>query len=76
MPFLAISGKHGFTKSLGEMKSGIGIYMQQMTDVKIAEDGQSAIIGGGITSRQLIDHLWPQGKQSSTFNDAQLNCKC
>ncbi|KAF2173156.1 hypothetical protein M409DRAFT_62748 [Zasmidium cellare ATCC 36951] len=65
-PFLAVSGRHGFTKSLGEMKNGVGIYMRQMNDVTISEDGKSATVGGGITSKELIDHLWARGKQSTT----------
>ncbi|KAK4507273.1 hypothetical protein PRZ48_001008 [Zasmidium cellare] len=64
-PFLALSGRHGFTKSLGEMKNGIGINMRHMNDVAIAEDGKSATVGGGITSKELTDLLWAQGKQST-----------
>lgn len=63
-PFLAIVGKHGSTSALANVKSGVGISLREMRDVKIAADGKSAMIGGGITSGDLLDVLWSQGKQA------------
>ena len=65
-PFLAVSGQHGGTSALGDVEDGVGIWMWQMRDVKIAEDGKSARIGGGIRSKELIDKLWESGKMAGT----------
>ena len=66
MPFVAISGKHGSSNNLGNVKHGVGINMRHMNHVQIAEDGKSATIGGGILTKQLIDALWEEGKLAST----------
>lgn len=67
MPFLAIAGKHGSSRALSKFKSGLGISLREMRDVKIADNGQSATIGGGITSGELLHQLWERGKQTGEF---------
>lgn len=67
LPFLAVSGGHGFSETLAEMKGGIGIWMRQLGGVEIAEDGDSAVVGGGITSKELLDGLWAKGKLGGEF---------
>ena len=64
MPFLAANGVHGSITTLGRMKSGIEIYMSQLNGVKIAADGQTAEIGGGILTKDVVDVLWAAGKQT------------
>lgn len=66
-PFLAISGGHGLTWTLGTVQNGIGIAMRGMVFVHISDDGSSATIGGGTESGEVIAALWAQGKQTSTF---------
>lgn len=38
--------------------------MRKLQNVEIAENGKSAIIGGGIKTKALYDALWVQGKQT------------
>jgi hypothetical protein len=51
---------------LNGVKKGVGIWMRGMTDVKIVDDGQAAIVGGGIQTGELLPALWDQGKQTGT----------
>lgn len=63
-PFLAITGGHGETWDLGNVRNGIGISMRGMIYVHISADGQSATIGGGTQSGEVIASLWARGKQA------------
>lgn len=71
-PFLAISGQHGGTTALGDVKNGTGIWLRKMTDVSIAENGKSAVIGGGIKSKELVDKLWKHGKMTGASTNLYL----
>lgn len=53
------------------MTHGISIYLSQLDRVEISPDGQTAVIGGGIRSRNLTDALWAAGKQTVTGT-----CEC
>lgn len=64
LPFLAVSGRHGAMSSLGKMQSGIGIWLDELDDVKVSSDGQTATIQGGTLSKEVIDALWNKGKQT------------
>ncbi|KAE9366665.1 FAD binding domain protein [Stipitochalara longipes BDJ] len=66
IPFLAITGGHGAIRSLGNVKHGIEIWMRQMNSVTINPDGNTATIGGGVLSKELVDALWAADKQTVT----------
>ena len=67
VPFLAVSGFHGSISTLGNFQDGIEILLTKLNGVKIASDGKSATIGGGIRSKDLTDTLWAAGKQTGEF---------
>lgn len=50
--------------TLGQMDGGIEIYLDQLSGVKIAEDGKTVTIAGGTKSKLVTDTLWPAGKQT------------
>lgn len=64
LPFLAFNGAHGAITTLGKMDHGIEIYLNQLSSVKIAEDGKTAKFGGGTMSKLVTDTLWAAGKQT------------
>jgi hypothetical protein len=64
IPFLATTGLHGGTKSLGKLQHGLNIYMRRMNSTAIAADGHSATFGGGILGLEVRDALWAAGKQT------------
>lgn len=65
-PFLAISGAHGATKALGEVKGAIGIWIRGLNSVTIDSPRNVATVGGGITSGELVRALTAAGKETVT----------
>jgi hypothetical protein len=72
LPFLAFNGAHGAITTLGKMENGIEIYLNQLSSVEIAEDGNTAKFGGGIMSKNVTDALWAAGKQTGESTVPQL----
>ncbi|QPC80378.1 hypothetical protein HYE68_011130 [Fusarium pseudograminearum] len=66
LPFLAQNSAHGAITTLGQMKQGIEIYLNQLSGVKIAKDGKSVTILGGTASKKVTMGLWEAGKQTVT----------
>ncbi|POS71124.1 hypothetical protein DHEL01_v210479 [Diaporthe helianthi] len=66
LPFLATNSGHGAITTLGNMKSGILLDLDELTGVKIAEDGQTVTVAGGTKSHVLSRALWDAGKQAVT----------
>lgn len=64
VPFLAVSGFHGSISTLGDMSNGIQILLTKLNGIRIASDGKTATIGGGVISKDLTDTLWAAGKQT------------
>jgi hypothetical protein len=64
LPFLAYNSAHGAITTLGQMTQGIEIYLNQLSGVKIAEDGKSVTILGGTKSKLVTHTLWEAGKQT------------
>lgn len=62
MPFLAVSRGHGYANTLGKLKHGIEIWLTQLDTIEVAADGNSALIGGGVYIKQVIDALTPHKK--------------
>ncbi|KAJ5832859.1 hypothetical protein N7474_001170 [Penicillium riverlandense] len=71
LPFLTYNGVHGALVSLGKMDHGVGISLNQLSSVEVAEDGKTAKIGGGTMSKKVTDELWAAGKQTVTGT-----CEC
>jgi hypothetical protein len=44
------------------MTHGIEIHLSQLSGITIAQDGQTATIGGGVIAKNLTDTLWAAGK--------------
>lgn len=62
--FLATTGLHGGTTSLGNLHQGINIRMRKMNTTVMSEDGDSAVLGGGVLGIEVRDALWAVGKQT------------
>lgn len=71
LPFLTYNGVHGALVSLGKMDHGVGISLNQLSSVEVAEDGKTVTIGGGTVSKKVTDDLWAVGKQAVTGT-----CEC
>ncbi|KAM0345655.1 hypothetical protein ACHAPU_006309 [Fusarium lateritium] len=66
LPFLAYNSAHGAITTIGQMKQGIEIYLDQLSGVQISKDGKSVTISGGTKSKKVIQTLWESGKQTVT----------
>ncbi|KAL8369781.1 hypothetical protein RB595_000221 [Gaeumannomyces hyphopodioides] len=71
LPFLATNTAHGTLTTLGRMDHGIEIDIRSLNSVEIAADGNTARVGGGVRSKELIDALWAADKQTVTGT-----CEC
>lgn len=38
--------------------------MRKLNQIKIAEDGQTVQLGGGLRVKEITDALWAEGKQT------------
>ncbi|XP_014554941.1 hypothetical protein COCVIDRAFT_103737 [Bipolaris victoriae FI3] len=64
--FHAISGGHAITAYLNNVEHAVGILMRGMKDISITENGDTALVGGGILNGDVLDYLWAHGKQTMT----------
>ncbi|KAI4702660.1 hypothetical protein J4E89_010382 [Alternaria sp. Ai002NY15] len=65
-PFHAISGAHATTTYLNNITNAVGIFMRGMNDIFIVDDGDTALIQGGILNGDVIDFLGLHDKQTMT----------
>ncbi|KAI4178691.1 MAG: hypothetical protein LQ346_007366 [Caloplaca aetnensis] len=66
VPFLAVNRGHGSTTDMSNCRRGINIYVRNLDSITIAEDGQSATLGGGVYGDQLVRTLRANGKVAAT----------
>jgi FAD/FMN-containing dehydrogenase len=62
IPFLAVSGTHGWTKTLDRLPYGIQINMRKMNSTILGSDGRTAIVGGGTLQYEVTRSLFAKGK--------------
>lgn len=72
LPFLATAGGHGGIASLGQMLHGVQINLRQLNSVEIQDDGRSAVMGGGVLTKEVTDALWAEGKQTGSCKEGML----
>ncbi|KAK7750325.1 hypothetical protein SLS62_007733 [Diatrype stigma] len=68
LPFLAVNGGHGAISTVEKLHNGVGIWINQLRSVEIAQDGSTVTIGGGALSKDVTDILWAAGKQTGEFH--------
>lgn len=47
---------------MAKFQHGISINLQALDSIEIATDGNSALLGGGVYTAQVIEYLWKYGK--------------
>ena len=67
IPFLAISGAHGWTKSLNKLPYGIQINMRKLNTTILNQDGKTAMVGGGTIQYEITRALFAKGKYAGEF---------
>ncbi|KAF3769586.1 FAD-binding domain-containing protein [Cryphonectria parasitica EP155] len=66
MPFLAVNRGHGSPYTLSKLQNGIEIWLSQLNSIDIAEDGNSAVLGGGVYIEEVVHTLFEYGKVAVT----------
>jgi FAD/FMN-containing dehydrogenase len=76
VPFFARAGGHGATEALAAAKDAIQIDFRGLNQVKVAEDGKTATIGGGATVKTVVDELTTAGKQTGELKWTKYLPQC
>ncbi|KZM28025.1 uncharacterized protein EKO05_0002058 [Ascochyta rabiei] len=66
IPFLAISGAHGWTRTLNSLEDGIQINLRQLNTTVLSNDGKTASVGGGTLQYEITRALFEEGKYAVT----------
>lgn len=65
IPFLAVSGGHGWTSTLDKLTYGIQINLRRLNTTTLSRDGKTAIVGGGTLQHEIVRSLFAEGKYTS-----------
>ncbi|KAI8938889.1 hypothetical protein NX059_004747 [Plenodomus lindquistii] len=66
IPFLAISGTHGWTRTLDKLPYGIQINLRRLNTALLSRDGKTAHVGGGMLQYEITRSLFAKGKYAVT----------
>ncbi|KAL8736007.1 MAG: hypothetical protein Q9166_000569 [cf. Caloplaca sp. 2 TL-2023] len=68
LPFLAVNSGHGITTALRTIQQGVSINLRKLNKIQIAQDGNSALMGGGVNTHEVVNTLAASGKVTATTN--------
>lgn len=66
IPFLVVSGAHGWPTSLNTLQGGIQINMRKINFARVDYGGRTATVGGGALQYEVTQALFAEGKQTVT----------
>ncbi|KAF2853831.1 FAD-binding domain-containing protein [Plenodomus tracheiphilus IPT5] len=66
IPFLAVSGTHGWTRTLDRLPYGIQINLRRLNTTTLSRDGKTANVGGGTLQYEITRSLFAKGKYAVT----------
>ncbi|KAH7396793.1 hypothetical protein DE146DRAFT_695984 [Phaeosphaeria sp. MPI-PUGE-AT-0046c] len=66
IPFLAVSGTHGWTTTLNKLPYGIQINMRKLNTATLSSDGNVVVVGGGMLQHEITRALFAKGKYTTT----------
>lgn len=67
IPFLAVSGTHGWTKTLDTLPYGIQINMRKLNSVTLDPGATTATVGGGTLQWEANKALYAKNKQAGNL---------
>ena len=74
MPFLAVNQGHGNVNTLAKLQNGIMIWLNQLSSIELAGDGKTALLGGGVYIKQIVDELAKYHKITGVPSEISKNC--
>ncbi|KAG9186256.1 hypothetical protein G6011_02812 [Alternaria panax] len=66
IPFLAVTGGHGWTKTLNKLPYGIQINMRKLKTTRLNWHGKTVMVGGGTMQHEITRSLFALGKYAVT----------
>lgn len=76
VPFLAVSGTHGWATSLKTFPYGIQINMRKLNTTTISHDGKTAIVGGGTLQHEITRSLFANGRYAGKASSLAYQNVC
>ncbi|KAJ5981177.1 hypothetical protein N7522_013598 [Penicillium canescens] len=67
VPFLAVTGTHGWTDDISKIQGGIQIRMRGLNHVGLGPNNDTAYAGGGVIQYEVVQALYPYGKQAGNL---------
>ncbi|KAL4811850.1 hypothetical protein BDW67DRAFT_194306 [Aspergillus spinulosporus] len=64
VPFLAVTGAHGWTDDISQIQNGIQIRMRGLNHVGLGPNNDTVYAGGGVVQHEVVQALYPYGKQA------------
>ncbi|ROT38906.1 FAD-binding domain-containing protein [Sodiomyces alkalinus F11] len=61
IPFLATSGRHGYTTTLGDLQNGLAIDLSQLNSFELDTTAETLTVGPGVTVGEVFDPLFNAG---------------
>lgn len=74
IPFLAVSGTHGWTKTLNNLPFGIQINMRKLNTANVDKAGKTTTVGGGMLQWELTRALFAENKQAGMYGHCTCFC--
>jgi hypothetical protein len=71
LPFLAVNRGHGSPITLARVRHGLEIWLAKLNSIEVAEDGNTAVLGGGVYIKEVIDKLAKYKKVAGKFDQKQ-----
>jgi hypothetical protein len=76
IPFLAVSGTHGWPSSLEKLSDGIQINLRKLNTTVLSPGGKTAHVGGGTLQYEITRSLFALGKYAGKTCPFGLNVHC
>lgn len=67
LPFLAVTGTHGWTDDISKIQDGIQIRMRGLNHIELGPNNDTAYAGGGVIQYEVVQGLYPFGKQAGAI---------
>ncbi|KAJ5957259.1 hypothetical protein N7501_011538 [Penicillium viridicatum] len=64
VPFLVVTGTHGWTDDISKIQDGIQIHMRGLNHVGLGPNNDTTYAGGGAIQYEVVQALFPYGKQA------------
>ncbi|KAL4976005.1 hypothetical protein BDW66DRAFT_151352 [Aspergillus desertorum] len=64
VPFLAVTGTHGWTDDISKIQDGIQIRMRGLNHTGLGPNNETAYAGGGVIQYEVVQALYAYGKQA------------